>query len=64
ASNKRLAVNVNNNNINQRFGRYLKTEAGIRFEHNQWQFDLHAGFINGNEIKKQHFAGVKLGYSW
>lgn len=64
AHSKRLSVMVNGNDFEQRFGRYLKTEAGVALERNQWQVALHAGMLKGNEIQKQRFAGVKIGYSW
>lgn len=64
ANSKRLSVSVNDNAFEQRFGRYLKTEAGVAFERNQWQLALNAGLLKGNEIQKQRFAGVKMQYSW
>ncbi|EXI62788.1 hypothetical protein MHD_06545 [Mannheimia granulomatis] len=64
ANSKHLNVAVNGNNFEQRFGRYVKTEAGVAFARNQWQVAVNAGFLKGNEIQKQRFAGVKIGYQW
>ncbi|QLB15810.1 peptidase S6 [Mannheimia granulomatis] len=64
ANSKHLNVAVNGNDFEQRFGRYVKTEAGVAFARNQWQVAVNAGFLKGNEIQKQRFAGVKIGYQW
>lgn len=64
ANSKRFGVKVNGNTFEQRFGRYLKSEAGIVIERNQWLVAINAGFLKGNEIQKQRFASFKIGYRW
>lgn len=64
ANSKRIGVNINQNRFEQRFGRYMKTEAKLGLEHRRWQFSLHGGLLKGNEIQRQHFAGVKVGHTW
>lgn len=64
ASQRHLNVLVNGNAFEQRFGRYLHSEAAIHLALQRWQIGVHAGLKHGNELKRQRFAGAELRYSW
>ncbi|WP_218214633.1 S6 family peptidase [Ursidibacter maritimus] len=64
ASLKKLRVNVNQNALQQQFGRYIKTEITSMLQNNNWNISIGLGFTKGNEIKNQRFATLKLGYNW
>lgn len=60
----KLDVNVNGYNFTQRFGRHLHQSLSLSLQHQRWYAELSAGFMRGNEIKQQRFAGAKVSYSW
>ena len=64
ASLKKLRVNVNQNALQQQFGRYMKNEITSTLQNNNWNISIGLGFTKGNEIKNQRFATLKLGYNW
>lgn len=64
ASHKKLAVNVNDIAFEQRFGRSLRAETGLALHKGNWQIDTNLGFAKGNELEKQTFANIKVGYRW
>ncbi|MGX3096784.1 S6 family peptidase [Ursidibacter sp. B-7004-1] len=64
ASLKKLRVNVNQNALQQQFGRYMKNEITSTLQNHNWNISISLGFTKGNEIKNQRFATLKLGYNW
>ncbi|MDO4698838.1 MAG: S6 family peptidase [Pasteurellaceae bacterium] len=64
AAQKQAQLRSNDIPLQQRAGRYLQNELGVAARVNQWEMDLHAGLITGNQIGKQKFAGLKVSYKW
>lgn len=64
AGHKQATLHSNGIALQQRAGQYLHSELGLAAQVNQWEMDLHAGLLTGNQIGKQKFAGLKISYKW
>ena len=64
ASNSKLAVQVNQIPLMQRFDRYWQQEIGLSAGFGGWQVGGYAAQSRGKQLDKQHQFGLKVGYRW
>ena len=64
ASNSKLAVQVNQVPLMQRFDRYWQQEIGLSAGFGGWQVGGYAAQSRGKQLDKQHQFGLKVGYRW
>ena len=64
ASNSKLAVQVNQVPLMQRFDRYWQQEIGLSAGFGGWQVGGYASQSRGKQLDKQHQFGLKVGYRW
>lgn len=64
ASQKKVAVMVDNTAFNQQFGRYFTQELGLAAQLKQWQLKTNLSKSYGSESSKQRAVNVTLSYSW
>ena len=64
ASNSKLAVQVNQIPLMQRFDRYWQQEIGLSAGFGGWQVGGYASQSRGKQLDKQHQFGLKVGYRW
>lgn len=63
-ANKTHQVKVNQAVFNQQFGRHFNHEFALSSQWNHWEIVAKAGVRHGNEMQKQKYWGVNLGYRW
>ena len=64
ASDSKLAVQVNQIPLMQRFDRYWQQEIGLSAGFGGWQVGGYAAQSRGKQLDKQHQFGLKVGYRW
>ena len=64
ASDSKLAVQVNQVPLMQRFDRYWQQEIGLSAGFGGWQVGGYAAQSRGKQLDKQHQFGLKVGYRW
>ena len=64
ASDSKLAVQVNQIPLMQRFDRYWQQEIGLSAGFGGWQVGGYAAQSRGKQLDKQHQFGLKVGYHW
>ena len=64
ASDSKLAVQVNQVPLMQRFDRYWQQEIGLSAGFGGWQVGGYAAQSRGKQLDKQHQFGLKVGYHW
>ena len=64
ASASKLAVQVNQVPLMQRFDRYWQQEIGLSAGFGGWQVGGYAAQSRGKQLDKQHQFGLKVGYHW
>ena len=64
ASDSKLAVQVNQIPLMQRFDRYWQQEIGLSAGFGGWQVGGYASQSRGKQLDKQHQFGLKVGYRW
>ena len=64
ASNSKLAVQVNQIPLMQRFDRYWQQEIGLSAGFGGWQVGGYAAQSRGKQLDKQHQFGLTVGYRW
>ena len=64
ASASKLAVQVNQVPLMQRFDRYWQQEIGLSAGFGGWQVGGYAAQSRGKQLDKQHQFGLKVGYRW
>ena len=64
ASDSKLAVQVNQIPLMQRFDRYWQQEIGLSAGFGGWQVGGYAAQSRGEQLDKQHQFGLKVGYRW
>jgi len=64
ASDSKLAVQVNQVPLMQRFDRYWQQEIGLSAGFGGWQVGGYATQSRGKQLDKQHQFGLKVGYRW
>ena len=64
ASDSKLAVQVNQIPLMQRFDRYWQQEIGLSAGFAGWQVGGYAAQSRGKQLDKQHQFGLKVGYRW
>ena len=64
ASDSKLAVQVNQVPLMQRFDRYWQQEIGLSAGFGGWQVGGYASQSRGKQLDKQHQFGLKVGYRW
>ena len=64
ASDSKLAVQVNQVPLMQRFDRYWQQEIGLSTGFGGWQVGGYAAQSRGKQLDKQHQFGLKVGYRW
>ncbi|QIM62285.1 hypothetical protein A1D29_02640 [Pasteurellaceae bacterium Orientalotternb1] len=63
-ANKTHSVKVNNAKLTQQFGNNFSHELALATQWNHWEMALKAGLNTGNELHRQRYWGVNLGYHW
>jgi len=64
ATDSKLAVQVNQIPLMQRFDRYWQQEIGLSAGFGGWQVGGYAAQSRGKQLDKQHQFGLKVGYRW
>ncbi|OOH90774.1 hypothetical protein BMT54_03850 [Pasteurellaceae bacterium 15-036681] len=64
ASHKQLKLSSNGRELNQQFGRYFNHEFALAAQFSHFNTRLSLGLMDGNQITKQKYASLKLGYNW
>ena len=64
SSDSKLAVQVNQVPLMQRFDRYWQQEIGLSAGLGGWQVGGYAAQSRGKQLDKQHQFGLKVGYRW
>ena len=64
ASDSKIAMQVNQSQLTQRFDRYWQQEIGVTTDFASWQIATYAGKSRGKQLDKQYHIGLKVGYRW
>ena len=64
ASDSKIAMQVNQSQLTQRFDRYWQQEIGVTTDFASWQIATYAGKSRGKQLDKQFHIGLKVGYRW
>ena len=64
ASDYKIAMQVNQSQLTQRFDRYWQQEIGVTTDFASWQIATYAGKSRGKQLDKQFHIGLKVGYRW